>query len=70
MSPSIVDKSAVSILALRFMENEKTLATLKLAASAASSCFFDQDRLPHFIDAENTKDLVRNKITFHLGAML
>lgn len=55
MSPLIVDKSAVSILALRFMENEKTLATLKLAASAASSCFFDQDRLPHFIDAENTK---------------
>ena len=55
MSPSTVDKSAVSILALRFMENEKTLATLKLAASAVSSSSLDQYSLPHFIDAENTK---------------
>ena len=57
MSPSTVDKSAVSMLALRFMENEKTLATLKLAASAASLSSLDQYSLPHFIDAENTKDV-------------
>ena len=55
MSLLTVDKSAVSILALRFTDNEKTIATLKLAASAASSSSLDQYSLPHFIDAENTK---------------
>ena len=54
MSRSTAEQSDASILALRFIDGDRTVATLKLAFQPSPPCPLDLSRLPDCIDAGGT----------------